>query len=182
MSGVGFLLEQGTDGDEALPPSTRETHAGFHGPSLPARPPCTLRLARAHATPPLRASPQARVVSDLVLLSCVGVRPVMVHGGGPEINTWLGKLGIEAQFKNGLRVTDGARAMAAAGRGACQTLLACRHELGLFGSGSAQQAEGARLTALMPPASRGLANHPSAPDCPPQRRRWMWWRWCWAGA
>lgn len=55
---------------------------------------------------------QARVVTDLVLLSCVGIRPVMVHGGGPEINTWLNKLGIEAQFKNGLRVTDG-------GRGAC---------------------------------------------------------------
>ena len=52
--------------------------------------------------------PQARVVSDLVLLSCVGIHPVMVHGGGPEINSWLNKLGIEAQFKNGLRVTDGA--------------------------------------------------------------------------
>lgn len=51
---------------------------------------------------------KARVVSDLVLLSCVGIRPVMVHGGGPEINTWLNKLGIEAQFKNGLRVTDAA--------------------------------------------------------------------------
>ncbi len=50
---------------------------------------------------------QARVVSDLVLLSCVGIHPVMVHGGGPEINSWLTKLGIEAQFKNGLRVTDG---------------------------------------------------------------------------
>ena len=43
-----------------------------------------------------------------MLLSTVGIRPVLVHGGGPEINIWLGKLGIEAQFKNGLRVTDGA--------------------------------------------------------------------------
>jgi acetylglutamate kinase len=34
------------------------------------------------------------------------MRPVVVHGGGPEINTWLGKLGIEPQFKKGLRVTD----------------------------------------------------------------------------
>ena len=50
---------------------------------------------------------KARVLSDLVLLSTVGIRPVMVHGGGPEINIWLNKLGIEAQFKNGLRVTDG---------------------------------------------------------------------------
>lgn len=50
---------------------------------------------------------KGRVVSDLVLLSTVGIRPVMVHGGGPEINIWLKKLGIEAVFKNGLRVTDG---------------------------------------------------------------------------
>ncbi|QIZ71011.1 acetylglutamate kinase [Oxynema aestuarii] len=49
-----------------------------------------------------------QVMRDLVFLSCVGVRPVLVHGGGPEINSWLGKLGIEPQFKNGLRVTDAA--------------------------------------------------------------------------
>lgn len=47
-----------------------------------------------------------RVIRDIVLLSCMGVRLVVVHGGGPEINSWLGKLGIEPQFKNGLRVTD----------------------------------------------------------------------------
>lgn len=47
-----------------------------------------------------------QVVRDIVLLSCVGMRPIVVHGGGPEINTWLGKLGIEPQFKDGLRVTD----------------------------------------------------------------------------
>ena len=49
---------------------------------------------------------KAKVIRDIVFLSCVGVRLVMVHGGGPEINNWLGKLGIEAQFKDGLRVTD----------------------------------------------------------------------------
>ncbi|MBW4626574.1 MAG: acetylglutamate kinase [Brasilonema octagenarum HA4186-MV1] len=47
-----------------------------------------------------------KVIRDIVFLSCVGLRPIVVHGGGPEINSWLGKLGIEAQFKNGLRVTD----------------------------------------------------------------------------
>lgn len=47
-----------------------------------------------------------KVIRDIVLLSCVGMRPIVVHGGGPEINTWLGKLGIEPQFKDGLRVTD----------------------------------------------------------------------------
>ena len=51
---------------------------------------------------------QKGVVQDLVLLACVGIHPVLVHGGGPEINIWLNKLGIEAQFKHGLRVTDGA--------------------------------------------------------------------------
>ncbi len=47
-----------------------------------------------------------KVIRDIVFLSCVGLRPILVHGGGPEINSWLNKLGIEAQFKNGLRVTD----------------------------------------------------------------------------
>jgi acetylglutamate kinase len=51
---------------------------------------------------------KAKVIRDIVFLSYVGVRPVVVHGGGPEINFWLEKLGIEPQFKNGLRVTDAA--------------------------------------------------------------------------
>lgn len=49
-----------------------------------------------------------QVIRDIVFLSSVGVRLVVVHGGGPEINSWLDKLGIEPQFKNGLRVTDAA--------------------------------------------------------------------------
>jgi acetylglutamate kinase len=49
---------------------------------------------------------QASVINDLVLLSCVGLRPVIVHGGGPEINHWLGRLNIQAVFRDGLRVTD----------------------------------------------------------------------------
>ena len=49
-----------------------------------------------------------RVIRDVVFLSSVGVRPVLVHGGGPEINSWLEKLKIEPQFKDGLRVTDAA--------------------------------------------------------------------------
>lgn len=48
------------------------------------------------------------VIRDIVFLSFIGMRPVVVHGGGPEINSWLDKLGIEPQFKNGLRVTDAA--------------------------------------------------------------------------
>lgn len=48
----------------------------------------------------------ASVVKDLVLLSVVGLRPVLVHGGGPEINFWLKRFGIEPVFRDGLRVTD----------------------------------------------------------------------------
>jgi acetylglutamate kinase len=47
-----------------------------------------------------------KVIRDIVFLSCVGLRPVVVHGGGPEINSWLAKLKIEPQFRDGLRVTD----------------------------------------------------------------------------
>lgn len=54
------------------------------------------------------SSLKEKVIRDIVFLSCVGLRPVVVHGGGPEINTWLEKLGIEPQFRNGLRVTDAA--------------------------------------------------------------------------
>ncbi len=47
-----------------------------------------------------------QVIRDIVFLSCVGLRPILVHGGGPEINSWLDRLGIQPEFKNGLRVTD----------------------------------------------------------------------------
>jgi len=47
-----------------------------------------------------------KVIRDVVFMASVGIRPVVVHGGGPEINSWLGKLNIEPQFKDGLRVTD----------------------------------------------------------------------------
>jgi len=49
---------------------------------------------------------KAKVINDIVFLVSVGVRPVVIHGGGPEINTWLQKLNIEPLFKDGLRVTD----------------------------------------------------------------------------
>ena len=49
---------------------------------------------------------KAAVIRDVVLLSTVGIRPVLVHGGGPEINAMLNRGGVEAKFLNGLRVTD----------------------------------------------------------------------------
>ncbi|MCB6367086.1 acetylglutamate kinase [Intestinibacillus massiliensis] len=46
------------------------------------------------------------VIHDLVLLNLVGIKVVVVHGGGPEINEMLGKIGKESKFVNGLRYTD----------------------------------------------------------------------------
>jgi acetylglutamate kinase len=43
---------------------------------------------------------------DMVLLKCVGVHPVIVHGGGPQIDATMKRMGIQAQFVAGLRVTD----------------------------------------------------------------------------
>ena len=49
---------------------------------------------------------QEAVFRDIALLTSVGVHPVVVHGGGPEINHWLQKLGITPEFREGLRVTN----------------------------------------------------------------------------
>ena len=43
---------------------------------------------------------------DLVMLRSVGIKPVVVHGGGPQIGQLLGRLGKESEFRDGLRVTD----------------------------------------------------------------------------
>ncbi|MSS64468.1 acetylglutamate kinase [Velocimicrobium porci] len=47
------------------------------------------------------------VIKDVALLKLVGMKPIIVHGGGKEISSWLGKLGKEPKFCEGLRVTDG---------------------------------------------------------------------------
>jgi acetylglutamate kinase len=46
------------------------------------------------------------LLEDVVLLRFVGMRPVIVHGGGSEISAWQQRMGIETKFVNGLRVTD----------------------------------------------------------------------------
>ena len=46
------------------------------------------------------------VMNDIILLTLVGIKIVLVHGGGPEISSLLNKLGIESKFVNGLRYTD----------------------------------------------------------------------------
>ena len=56
------------------------------------------------------AEAQRDFAEDVVLLKAVGINPVVVHGGGPQIGRMLKQLGIESQFIGGLRVTDAATA------------------------------------------------------------------------
>lgn len=51
---------------------------------------------------------QRTVLQDIICLQALGVRCVLVHGGGPYINQWLKKLNMPTRFENGLRVTDAA--------------------------------------------------------------------------
>ena len=49
---------------------------------------------------------KAQVMEDIVLLSLIGVKVVLVHGGGPEISDLMTRLGKKPEFVDGLRVTD----------------------------------------------------------------------------
>ena len=48
----------------------------------------------------------ASFAQDVVLMQAVGILPVVVHGGGPQIGELMARLGMESEFRNGLRVTD----------------------------------------------------------------------------
>ncbi len=52
------------------------------------------------------SSLKERFAQDVVLLKYVGLNPVIVHGGGPQIDKMLDRLGIQAKFRHGVRVTD----------------------------------------------------------------------------
>ena len=47
-----------------------------------------------------------KVIKDITLMKFVGIRPVIVHGGGPDITGFLKKIGKKSEFVSGLRVTD----------------------------------------------------------------------------
>jgi hypothetical protein len=172
--------------------------------SQPAAPPLP-RIATRRLPP----AAQAGVITDLVLLSCVGIRPVLVHGGGPEINSWLTKLGIQPEFKNGLRVTDGeGRRRRRGRRGRRASRAAALWRLGAAGAGAAERrglaGRGAAWHPLhaLPQDRRQLQRSACPPEqlqhlapaltltltscpcpCPaPQPTPWRWWRWCWAAA
>lgn len=61
----------------------------------------------------INESLKSDVMQDIVLLSLIGVKVVLVHGGGPELSALLKRLGHESKFVNGLRVTDDVTAEAA---------------------------------------------------------------------
>ena len=50
----------------------------------------------------------AQFAEDIVLMHSVGIRPVVVHGGGPQIGELMDRLGLKSEFRDGLRVTDAA--------------------------------------------------------------------------
>ncbi|MDR1286842.1 MAG: acetylglutamate kinase [Treponema sp.] len=54
----------------------------------------------------INADLKAAVIQDVILMTCVGIRAVLVHGGGPEIEALLKKIGKESRFVDGLRYTD----------------------------------------------------------------------------
>jgi acetylglutamate kinase len=54
----------------------------------------------------INADLKAAVIRDVVLMACVGIRTVLVHGGGPEIEAMLNAVGKESRFIRGLRYTD----------------------------------------------------------------------------
>jgi acetylglutamate kinase len=54
----------------------------------------------------INAALKAAVIQDLIFMSCVGIKTVLVHGGGPEIEAMLSALGKESRFVQGLRYTD----------------------------------------------------------------------------
>ena len=49
-----------------------------------------------------------KILEDVTLLKYVGINPILVHGGGPDINAMLSRVGVQSQFHNGLRITDDA--------------------------------------------------------------------------
>lgn len=49
-----------------------------------------------------------KILQDVTLLKYVGINPILVHGGGPDINAMLSRVGVESHFHNGLRITDDA--------------------------------------------------------------------------
>ncbi len=88
---LGIALGKANTLVEALPWLAR-----FHGSTV---------VIKYGGSAMLDAEVQRAFAADLVFLRYVGIRPVVVHGGGPQISAMLARLGIETEFRSGLRVT-----------------------------------------------------------------------------
>jgi acetylglutamate kinase len=88
---LGIALGKANTLVEALPWLAR-----FHGSTV---------VIKYGGSAMLDAEVQRAFAADLVFLRYVGIRPVVVHGGGPQISAMLARLGIETEFRGGLRVT-----------------------------------------------------------------------------
>jgi acetylglutamate kinase len=88
---LGIALGKATTLIEALPWLER-----FHGSTV---------VVKYGGNAMERSEVQRTFAADLVFLRYVGLRPVVVHGGGPQISTMLNRLGIDSEFRGGLRVT-----------------------------------------------------------------------------
>eukprot|EP00440_Ansanella_granifera_P035100 gb/GFBE01038072.1/.p1 GENE.gb/GFBE01038072.1/~~gb/GFBE01038072.1/.p1 ORF type:complete len:383 (+),score=80.29 gb/GFBE01038072.1/:1-1149(+) len=105
---IKFAPASGDDDDEEAPALSLQLRAQGLAESLPA----LARLSGSivvikYGGAAMVKSPE-RTIRDVALLKALGLKPVLVHGGGPEINSWLAKVGIEPKFVRGLRVTDAA--------------------------------------------------------------------------
>ena len=100
----------GEGGAGAVP----EGRAGAAAATAAAAPPPAVGVAATVAAP-AAATPAAAAVAgddavlrDIAMLHALGIKPVVVHGGGKAITAWLDRLGLPARFVDGLRVTDAA--------------------------------------------------------------------------
>ncbi|CAE8733276.1 unnamed protein product, partial [Polarella glacialis] len=105
---IKFAPAAGGKAEEAAPPLSLVQRAQALAESLPglARLSGSIVVIK-YGGAAMVTSPE-RTIRDVALLRTLGLKPVLVHGGGPEINSWLAKVGIEGKFKSGLRVTDAA--------------------------------------------------------------------------
>lgn len=103
---IKFMKPSSASEEPEVPPLDLATRARALAESLPglARLSGSIVVIK-YGGAAMVTSPE-RTIRDVALLRALGLKPVLIHGGGPEINSWLAKVGIEPKFARGLRVTD----------------------------------------------------------------------------
>jgi len=97
-----------TDKEATLPPFSATDRARALAESLPNLASLSGKIVVIKYGGAAMVKSPERTIRDVALLRTLGMNPILVHGGGPEINSWLAKVGIEPKFVRGLRVTDAA--------------------------------------------------------------------------